>query len=276
MKIFLGPAGIPTVAEDRTTEGGIKKVSELGLNCIEIEFVRNVYLNQKKAEEVGKLAKELNIQLTVHAPYFINLLSDKKSTVEASKKRILESLDRAERMNAKAVVVHAAYYGNLSKEEAFEKMKRITEEILDEAKKIGINKTLLAYETMAKESQFAGLEELLKLVKEVKSKQLTVNVDFAHLFVRNDGKIDYAEILEKLKGFDQIFSHFSNVKFNINTKKFVDVHVAINSHPPFKPLAEEILKRKLNITIISESPVLEQDSLKMLQTFKKLDPKFKL
>jgi len=276
MKIFLGPAGIPTVAEDRTTEGGMKKVSELGLNCIEIEFVRNVYLNQKKAEEVGKLAKELNIQLTVHAPYFINLLSDKKSTVEASKKRILESLDRAERMNAKAVVVHAAYYGNLSKEEAFEKMKSITEEILDEAKKIGINKTLLAYETMAKESQFAGLEELLKLVKEVKSKQLTVNVDFAHLFVRNDGKIDYAEILEKLKGFDQIFSHFSNVKFNLNTKKFVDVHVAINSHPPFKPLAEEILKRKLNITIISESPVLEQDSLKMLQIFKKLDLKFKL
>ena len=276
MKVFLGPAGIPTVTEDRTTEGGIKKVYELGLNSIEIEFVRNIYLNQKKAEEVGKLAKELNIQLTVHAPYFINLLSNQKSTLEASKKRILDSLDRAERMGAKAVVVHAAYYGSLSKEEAFEKMKNITEEILDEMKKIGVNKTLLAYETMAKESQFAGLEELLKLMKEIKSRQLTVNVDFAHLFVRNNGKIDYNEILEKLKGFDQIFSHFSNVKFNPKTKKFVDVHVPINSHPPFKPLAEEILKRKLNTTIISESPVLEQDSLKMLQIFKKLDPKFKL
>jgi deoxyribonuclease-4 len=50
----------------------------------------------------------------------------------------------------------------------------------------------------------------------------------------------------------------------------------MNSHPPFEPLAEEILKRKMNITIISESPVLEQDSLKMLQIFKKLDSKFKL
>ena len=276
MKIFLGPAGIPTVAEDRTTEGGIKKVSELGLNCIEIEFVRNVYLNQKKAEEVGKLAKELNIQLTVHAPYFINLLSDKKSTIEASKKRILESLDRAERMGAKAVVVHAAYYGNLSKEEAFEKMKSVTEEIFDEMKKIGINKTLLAYETMAKESQFADLDELLKLMKEMKSKQLSICVDFAHLYARNNGKIDYPNILEKLKDFDHVYSHFSNMKYNVNTKKFVDVHVPINSHPPFEPLAEEILKRKMNITIISESPVLEQDSLKMLQIFKKLDSKFKL
>ena len=276
MKIFLGPAGIPTVAEDRTTEGGIKKVSELGLNCIEIEFVRNVYLNQKKAEEVGKLAKELNIQLTVHAPYFINLLSDKKSTIEASKKRILESLDRAERMGAKAVVVHAAYYGNLSKEEAFEKMKSVTEEIFDEMKKIGINKTLLAYETMAKESQFADLDELLKLMKEMKSKQLSICVDFAHLYARNNGKIDYPNILEKLKDFDHVYSHFSNMKYNVNTKKFVDVHVPMNSHPPFEPLAEEILKRKMNITIISESPVLEQDSLKMLQIFKKLDLKFKL
>jgi deoxyribonuclease-4 len=276
MKIFLGPAGIPTVAEDRTTEGGIKKVSELELNCIEIEFVRNVYLNQKKAEEVGKLAKELNIQLTVHAPYFINLLSDKKSTIEASKKRILESLDRAERMGAKAVVVHAAYYGNLSKEEAFEKMKSVTEEIFDEMKKIGINKTLLAYETMAKKSQFADLDELLKLMKEMKSKQLSICVDFAHLYARNNGKIDYPNILEKLKDFDHVYSHFSNMKYNVNTKKFVDVHVPMNSHPPFEPLAEEILKRKMNITIISESPVLEQDSLKMLQIFKKLDSKFKL
>ncbi|MEM5869556.1 MAG: TIM barrel protein [Candidatus Aenigmatarchaeota archaeon] len=276
MKIFLGPAGIPTVAEDRTTEGGIKKVFELGLNAMEIEFVRNVYLDQKKAEEVGKFAKELGISLTVHAPYFINLLSDNKTTVEASKKRILESLDRAERMEAKAVVVHAAYYGNLPREEAFEKMVEITKEILEEARERGIKKTLLAYETMAKESQFAGLDELLELMKKVNSKQFTINVDFAHIFVRNNGKIDYGKILEKLKNFDHIYSHFSNVKYNVNTKRFADVHVPLNSHPAFKPLAEEILKKKVNITIISESPILEQDSLKMLQVFKKLESKFKL
>ncbi|MEM5766063.1 MAG: TIM barrel protein [Candidatus Aenigmatarchaeota archaeon] len=276
MRIFLGPAGIPTVAEDRTTEGGIRKISELGLNAMEVEFVKNIYMNQKKAEEIGKIAKDYGISLTVHAPYFINLLSDKKTTVEASKKRILESLDRADRMGAKAIVVHAAYYGGLSKEDAMERMVNITEEILEEARKNGIKNPLLAYETMAKESQFADLDGLLQLVKKVNSKQLTINVDFAHLFVRNNGKIDYVGILEKLKDFDHIYSHFSNAKYNLNTKKFLDVHIPVNSHPPFKPLAEEILKRRVNITIISESPILEQDSLKMLQTFKKIDLKFKL
>jgi len=274
MKVYLGPAGIPITAKDSTTEGGIQKVSELGLNAMEIEFVRNVYINQKKAEEIGKLAENLNIQLTVHAPYFINLLSDFKTVVDASKKRILDSLDRAERMGAKVVVVHAAYYGGLAKETAFDGMKGVTKEILEFMKDNGIKNTLLAYETMAKESQFASLEELLRLVKEVKSKQFTTYVDFAHVFVRNGGEISYSDVLEKLKDFDHVYSHFSNMRYNVSTKKFADVHMPIDSHPPFKPLAEEIVKRKIDITIISESPILEQDSLKMVQIFKKLGLKF--
>jgi len=273
MEIYLGPAGIPISAVEKTTLGGIKKVHELKLNAMEIEFVRNVYLSQKAAKEAGELAKELNVQLTVHAPYFINLLSEKKETVKASKKRILDSLDRAEIMKGEVVVVHAAYYGKLTSEEAFNKMKEITLEILDEAKSNGI-KAKLAYETMAKKTQFAGLNELLKLIKEVKSNGLTLCIDFAHLFVRNNGKIDYAEVLDKLKDIKHIYSHFSNVKYNLKTKKFMDVHEPINQHPPFKPLAEEIIKRKINITIISESPILEKDSLKMKKIFQELGYSF--
>ncbi|MEM3754518.1 MAG: TIM barrel protein [Candidatus Bathyarchaeia archaeon] len=273
MKIFLGPAGVPITAKDKTTIGGLKRVAELQLNAFECEFVRNVYLSQKAAEETGELAKELKIQLTVHAPYFINLLSEKKETVKASKKRILDSLDRAERMKAEAVVVHAAYYGKSTSEEAFNKMKEITLEILDEAKANGI-KVKLAYETMAKKTQFADLDELLKLVEEINSKQLALCVDFAHIFVRNNGKIDYVEVLDKLKGFAHVYSHFSNVKYNLKTKKFMDVHEPINDHPSFKPLAEEIIKRGMNITIISESPILEIDSLKMKEIFQKLGYEF--
>ncbi len=274
MEIFLGPGGNCLTAKEKGTLGSFKRLKELKLNAQEIEFVRNIYLSQKAAEETGREAKNYGIRLSVHAPYFINLLSDKKETVSASIKRILESLDRAERMEAEVVVVHAAYYGKLKKEEAFEKMKEITLKIIEEAEKIGIKKTKIAYETMAKESQFADLDELLRLMKEVKSKLLTICVDFAHLYARNNGKIDYSQILEKVKSFKHIFSHFSNMKYNINSKKFVDVHEPINSHPPFEPLAKEILKRKVSITIISESPKLELDSLKMKEVFEKLGYKF--
>jgi len=274
MKIYLGPGGNCLTAKDSSTFGSFERLKELKLNAQEIEFVRSIYLSQKAAEEVGRQAKNYGIELSVHAPYFINLLSEKKETVNASIKRIFESIDRAERMGAKFVVVHAAYYGKLNKEEAFEKMKEITLKIVEEIEKMKVKNTKLAYETMAKESQFADLDYLLSLIKEVKSRLLTVCVDFAHLYCRLNGKIDYSQILDKVKNFEHIHSHFSNVKYNLNTKKFVDVHTPINSHPPFEPLAKEILKRRLNITIISESPKLELDSLKMKETFEKLGYRF--
>jgi len=274
MRIFLGPGGNCLTAKESSTLGSFERLKELKLNAQEIEFVRNIYLSQKAAEEVGRQAKNYGIELSVHAPYFINLLSDKKETVEASIKRILESVDRAERMGAKFVVVHAAYYGKLSKEEAFQKMKEITLKIIEEMEKMKIKEAKLAYETMEKESQFAGLDELLQLMKEVESKLLTICVDFAHLYGRENGKIDYSRILDKLKEFKQIHSHFSNLKYNINTKRFLDVHVPIDSNPPFEPLAKEVLKRNVEITIISESPKLELDSLKMKETFEKLGYKF--
>ncbi|MCD6483187.1 MAG: TIM barrel protein [Candidatus Aenigmarchaeota archaeon] len=274
-KIFLGPAGIPVSSKKGSTLDGIKTVKELGLNAMEIEFVRGVKMSRELAKKVGELASQLNVRLSVHAPYYINLLSEKQEVVEASKKRILDSLDRAEVMNADVVVIHTGYYGKLSKEDAREIVVERYSELLEMAKEMGIKKSKMALETMAKESQFAGLEDILYVVRKLKKKVVPL-IDFAHLFARCDGKIDYARILdeiEKLK-IKHVNSHFSNMKYVVNKKKFADIHEPMNSHPPFGPLAKEILKRDIDITIISESPILEKDSLKMKRIFEKLGYRF--
>lgn len=275
MKIWLGPAGNAVGVKGKGTEASLRYLKEIGLNAQEIEFVRNVYLKEERARKIGDLAKELKIKLSVHAPYYINLNSDKKEIIEKSKFFILNSMKIADELNADCVIIHPAYYGKFSEKETFERVKKKIIEILDKAGENGI-KTKLALETMAKKSQFADLDNSIKILKEIKSKQLTLCIDFAHIFVRNGGKIDYEEIFDKLKilKFKRIFSHFSNMKYNLNKKKFVDVHVPLNSNPPFEELAKEILKRKIDITIISESPILEKDSLKMKKMFEKLGYKF--
>ncbi|MCS7105788.1 MAG: TIM barrel protein [Candidatus Aenigmarchaeota archaeon] len=275
--IWLGPAGIPTVAKDRSTIGGIKTVSELGLNALEIEFVRKIYLSEKAAEEAGELAKNLGIKLSVHAPYFINLCSAKEQTVEASKKFILDSMDRAERLEAEVVVAHLAYYSGLEKEKAFEVVEEEVKDILEKAKERGIKKVLLGGETTGKVSQFGTLEELVRLSKRVKG--FTLVLDPAHIFARNCGKIDYKEMFDQVKELKlkHVHMHFSGIKFTpVKATGFGNEkeHVPINSSPPFEPLAKEILKRELNVTIISESPVLEQDSLKMKKVFESLGYRF--
>lgn len=274
MKIFLGPGGNCFSAKDRTTLGSFNRITDLGLNCQEIEFVRKVYLTEKTAPEIGNRAKELGISLTAHSPYAINLCSNAKDTVEASKRMILETLKISEIIGAGCTATHVAYYSGLKPEQTIEVLKRNIGEIMDKAKGIGVKNVKLGIEIMAKESQFGTLDEVIPLCKKVKG--IVPYVDWCHIFARNNGKIDYAEIFDKLKvlKLDHIYSHFSNSKYNLDTKKFMDVHVPINSHPPFEPLAKEILKRKVDISIVSESPALELDSLKMKKDFEKLGYKF--
>jgi len=273
-KIFLGPAGVATVSKDRSTLGGVRTVSEIGLNAMEIEFVRGVKMKPELAEEVGQLAKELKINLSVHAPYYINLCSKKKQIIEASKRMILDSADRAERMGAGAVAIHTAYYSGLTPEQAFEKVKEGFLDILDEMKSRGIKNVKLGSETMGRWSQFGSLEETIALWKNFKGKVIPF-IDWSHLYVRGKGTIDYGKIFDTLKPLklEHIYSHFQNVKKN-KQGEWVDVHTPMNSHPPFEPLAKEILKRKVSITIISESPIIEQDSLKMKKIFENFGHKF--
>ncbi|MEM5801163.1 MAG: TIM barrel protein [Candidatus Aenigmatarchaeota archaeon] len=273
-KIYLGPAGNCTTSKDKTTIGSFNHLKEIGLNCQEIEFVRSIYLNEKSAKDVGEAAKKLNIRLSIHAPYFINLASEKKQIIENSKRMILACASIADIINADTIAIHSGYYGKFDKEKTYEMIKEAYLDILDKMKQKGIKNVKLGLETMGKESQFGSLDEIIQMCKEVKG--LVPYVDWAHIFVRNNGKIDYGEIFDKLEvlKLDHINSHFEGVQYNVKTKKFVDVHVPINSHPPFEPLAKEILKRKVNITIISESPILELDSLKMKKILEDLGYKF--
>ncbi|MHC1586638.1 MAG: TIM barrel protein [Candidatus Hecatellaceae archaeon] len=277
MKIRLGPAGIPTVATKRSTVEGIKTVAQLGLNAMEVEFVRGVAMSLEGAAEAGQVASQLDVRLSVHAPYFINLCSKDRKVAEASKKRIVDSLLRAERMGALEVVVHAGYYGGLSSEEAYKLVKQRYGELMDEARDKGVKKANVAFETTGKVSQFGTLDELISLCREV---NCLICVDFAHIYARQAGKIDYAEVFDRLKPLkpSHLHVHFSGIEWSPaktgeggNEKNHVEIK---HDKPPFKPLAQEILKRKIDVTIISESPILEQDSLVMKRVFEELGYKF--
>lgn len=272
--IYLGPAGVPISSEDSSTLGGLRRIAELELNSMEIEFVRGVHMKNETADEVGKLAKELGILLSVHCPYFINLCSTDKQKLEASKKRILDSVERAYHMGACIAVFHPGFYGSLTPETAFETVERACADMLDRMKSMGIKGVTLGHETTGKVSAFGTLDELVQLCKRVRGCEPVV--DFAHLYARAGGKIEYAEVFDKLRPLKlkHLHSHFTSMEWTPakipgygNERRHLPIKF---DKPPFEPLAKEILKRKLSITLISESPVLELDSLEMKRVFEKL------
>src|SRR3989344_7196494 len=119
-EIRFGPAGMGGVdaAEDR-----LEYYSKKGLKACEIAFTYGVYIKSKEdAIRIGKKAKELDIELSIHAQYWVNLNSDEKAKIEATKKRILDCCETGHYLRAKVVVFHPGYYGK-NKEKAYEKIK---------------------------------------------------------------------------------------------------------------------------------------------------------
>lgn len=276
--IFLGPAGVPLACKERSTTAGVRCVSELGLNAFECEFVRRVGMNNEAAKEVGDLAERLGVRLSVHCPYFVNLCSSDKEKLEASKKRILDSVERASFMRADIAVFHPGFYGSLSKEEAYEAVKESCLDILDRMRSKGIKDVSLGLETTGKQTAFGTLEEIVRICGEVKG--CAPVVDWAHIYARNAGRIDYARVFVELRPLKlkHLHTHFTGVEFTTveDGKGNEKHHLEIKSNkPPFKPLAEEILRRRMDITIISESPILEKDALEMKRVFEGLGYKFK-
>lgn len=242
MVIRIGPAGSAGLGNLK----GVSHCKELGLSAMEIEFTHGVNMSDVLAKQVGELAKELDIALSIHAPYFINLASEDQEKIDASKKRILDSCERGNYLGAKYIVFHAAYYGKKTPKQTYSLVKTA---ILDMQKTINKNnwKVILAPETTGKTAQFGTFDELFKLSKETNCQFC---IDFAHIYARNGGKIDYPSLFDKMKKIKHIQAHFSGINYGSKGEKN---HIMTNESVA-KPLMHEVVKRKLDITIIDECP----------------------
>lgn len=269
IEIRLGPAGSGGYAS--STLDGIQKLPELGLQTMEVQFSHGIGMGIPLAKRIGEEAKKLGIELSVHAPYYINLASKEPEKIRASKKRILDSCERMHHMGGGPVVFHPSYFGGQDKEKVFQTTKDAILNMMKSVKKDKWN-CLIAPETTGKHSALGSLEETIRLVKET---GCSLCVDFAHLFARQYGRIDYAEIFDKLKPLKlkHLHCHFSGIAY---TSRGERNHLVLDHNPDFGKLSQELLKQKWlkSITIISESPITWQDSQKMRGILEDLGYKF--
>ena len=232
---------------------GVRKVARMQLDCMEVEFTYGVRMSLQDAREVGELAKEKGIVLSVHAPYYINLASDEQEKIVASKQRILDSCQRAHALGAQNVVFHAGFYQKKSAEKTHAMVKKAILEIQQQIKN-NRWKVVLCPEITGKPSQFGSIEELLRLKKE---SGCSLCVDFAHLYARHQGKVDYGKILKKLP--KKFHAHFSGIAFGHKGER---KHIK-TTQKFFEPLALALLKRKVDISLICESPQPYKDAAMM-------------
>jgi len=282
-RVRFGPAGNPLDFKGPTIEVPIY-IKEEGLDAYEYQGVRGVRIKEDAARELGKNAKENDVYVTLHGPYYINLASDKKETFRKSKERLLESMRTAMWMGARKVIFHPGYYGEKSSDEALKMCIEALKEVVEMAKAEGIKGVLLAPETTGKPSQVGSLNEILTMCEEVEL--VCPTVDWAHIHAREQGLIkgrkEYEKILseiEKRLGSDvlrDLHCHFTKVEF---TEKGEKTHRLLSEKefgPPFEPLAEIIVEWDLKPVIISESPTLDRDAINMKKIYERISKKMKV
>ena len=134
--IRIGQAGIPLSCKGRTNKDGIIYTHrELDLNAIEMQFVRGLYvMPEEEAKFIREYAKENDIEIHVHAPYYINLAGDGEE-IEMSFDKILRSAQMADSMGAKTVVIHPGFYGENSEKKTMKLVSKNAKKITGMMKK---------------------------------------------------------------------------------------------------------------------------------------------
>ncbi|MEM1563339.1 MAG: TIM barrel protein [Candidatus Bathyarchaeia archaeon] len=277
----FGPAGVPP--SFRAMRASLVDVPRLlrqeGLDAFEYQAVRwgaKPQIRREDAEKLGLEAKENDVLLSLHGSYFINLCGGKE-TVEASKDRLIACATASQWMGSKIVVFHPGFYGRKSPKDVFKECLEALKDVVGRLRALDIRDVRLGPETMGKPTQFGSLEEVLALCEQVEQTQPVI--DWAHLHARDRGRFktvdDFRMVVEEIEkrlgkeAVKNMHCHFTKVEFTDKGEKCHHTMDEAGYGPDFELLAKVIADFKLNPVIISESPVLDVDAIKMRDILRK-------
>ena len=273
-RLVFGTAGIPLSSKEGSTQAGIRRIEELDLGCMEVEFVRGVKMGEKNALLVGEVARRSGVRLTAHAPYFINLNAREPEKVRASRQRVLQTARVAHLMGAESIVFHAAFFMGDPPSEVYKVVKKQLEEIIGLLWAEG-NEVSIRPEVMGKPTQFGSLEEVIQLSSEVEG--VAPCVDFAHLHARTGKDNSYPEFLASLGKIEGRLGREALYKLHLHVSGIHygekgEVKHLILEESDFR--YEELLRALKDFgakgLVICESPSLEEDALLLQETYKAL------
>jgi len=254
MNIKFGPAGLGPVKD---AISNLEEYHNIGLKACEIAFTYGVYIKEKDALAIGQAANRLNIQLSIHAPYWINLNSLEKIKQKQSIHRIMECVKIGDKLDVDTVVFHAGYYGKSKPEETYENIKNAILAMQDTIKENNW-KPRIAPETMGKVNVFGSIEEISNLARDTKC---SFCIDFAHILARY--KENKFELIKEKFPQKHWHCHFSGIEYSDAGERR---HIK-TPREAWKVLLGNLPKDK-DITIINESPDMMQDSIQGLKLSK--------
>ena len=258
------------------TEQSAKFVRDLGLDCFEYSFGRGVRMSEAKAISIGEAFAAQGVEISVHAPYYINFANPSEESAGKSYNSVLDSARALRLMGGKRCVLHPAAQGKMSREEAVSLTEERLKVLRDYIYLNDLQDLYFCPETMGKIAQIGTLEEIVRFCKI--DPVFLPAVDFGHLNAREQGSLkteeDYRVRLQYMideLGYERVrhfHVHFSKIQYSakgeVRHLTFADEVYG----PAFEPLAAALKKLRLEPYIVSESAGTQaEDALAMKRMY---------
>ena len=292
MSLRLGPAGVPLSCKGRTIVEGMDDITTLGLDAMEIQTVRTVQpKNFDQYWQAGILSWKSDLEMNLHGPYYAELLGSRRERNRTLTK-MEASMQAGKIVNARHLVYHVGPYGEYEPgPEANEQVANIFAGVVDRVEQIwgdeseeedyaafpwvhDAKPSLVGIETSGRQDLWGTVEEVIDVCNHVEGTVPVLNI--AHIHARGHGRMrtseDYSELFEQVRkkyGGKKFYCHFAGIEHRMgNALHYTQIK---KSDLKFEPFAEFLAEEGdwLDITIISDSPLLEHDAMYMLQHYDK-------
>ena len=229
-----------------------------------------------EAISIGDAFREQGVEISVHAPYYINFANPDGESAQKSYGYVLDSGKMLRLMGGKRCVFHPAAQGKMEREEAVALTEERLKILRDYIYLNNLEDLYFCPETMGKIAQIGTLEEVVRFCKI--DKVYLPAVDFGHINAREQGSLktvsDYKERLEYMiaeLGYERVkhfHVHFSKIQYSakgeVRHLTFADTEYG----PEFAPLAAALKELKLEPYIVSESAGTQaEDALEMKRVY---------
>jgi len=237
----------------------VKEALSIGANTMQF-FTRNPRGGAVKALDEEDIKKMMELRkkedfgpLVAHAPYTLNLATDKVEGIEFAKRVLKDDLERLEKAGAEYLVLHPGSHTGQGIEKGIERIAGVLKEVVNEKGKV-----MVLLETMAGAGSEVGYTfgQLYDIMdKTGKPEIFGVCIDSCHMYGAGYDVVDKLD--EVLKEFDKIFGleklkavHLNDSKFGLGQRK--DRHANLGEGV----LGIEFIKNFINHPFLKDKPFL--------------------
>ena len=267
----FGTSGIPRSSARPATEAGIRRAAELGLTCLEMAWGNGVRMKPETADRIARAARETGLELTAHAPYYLNLCGD-RDTIDRSVRRLIETGVLAARCGARSFCFHPGFLGGQDPHHARVRVWRALLEVTRALRERGVAIDVRP-ELTGRPSQIGSFDETLMWCEMIPG--VRPCIDFSHHYARLQGEPnrfdDFADMLEIIRrrlgpeALESLHVHIAGIEFGPSGERR---HVPLRESAfRYGELLRALKAMGVRGWVVCESPALEDDAVHLQQSW---------